>query len=109
MPNSVSPKWIKKSRDRRARNSSLLGQSRRAHPWKLFRRVLTSQGGTALMNQSIATAPESLKEIGLPRRDWILMISLSLLTLVALVCAMELVARRVIPESGAIAPACIVI
>jgi hypothetical protein len=49
------------------------------------------------MSQLLASSPESLKEIGLPRRDWILMISLSLLTLVALVCAMELVARRVIP------------
>ncbi|MGC9293566.1 MAG: hypothetical protein ACP5EP_12755, partial [Acidobacteriaceae bacterium] len=52
------------------------------------------------MTQSNASNPETVKEAKLPRRDWILLPMLSLLTICLIVVSTELIARRMFHESG---------
>jgi hypothetical protein len=51
---------------------------------------------------------ESLTEAKLPRRDWILLPLLSLLTIAFLAGSVELIARRIYPQSGTLAEDCMV-
>ncbi|MFZ1084442.1 MAG: SGNH/GDSL hydrolase family protein [Terracidiphilus sp.] len=59
------------------------------------------------MKQSISSRPESAKETKLPRRDWILLPVLSLLTICVIAGSTELIARRMLTESRPFIAACI--
>ena len=61
------------------------------------------------MTQSSAGDPGNLKEAKLPRRDWILLPMLGLLTMVVMVGSTELVARRVFSESKTSLKSCLVL
>ena len=52
------------------------------------------------MTQSSASDPANLKEAKLPRRDWILLPMLSLLTIGLLAVSTESIARRVFSRIG---------
>jgi hypothetical protein len=61
------------------------------------------------MTQSGAGDPGTLKEAKLPRRDWILLPMLSLLTIVLMAVSTELVARRAFSESKTSLKSCLVL
>jgi hypothetical protein len=52
---------------------------------------------------------EGLEEKKLPRRDWILLPALGLMTIVVLVCSAELIARQIFSESRTVAEDCMVL
>jgi hypothetical protein len=61
------------------------------------------------MTPSNASDPGNLKEAKLPRRDWILLPMLSVLTIVLMVVSTELVARRTFGESQTSLKSCLVL
>jgi hypothetical protein len=50
------------------------------------------------MNLSKTSNPENLSEAKLPRRDWIMLPLLSLLTIVSMIAVSEVGSRRIWPE-----------
>ena len=60
------------------------------------------------MTLSKTDKSESLQEAKLPRRDWILLPLLSFLTISFLAGSVELIARRMFPQSGTLAEDCMV-
>jgi hypothetical protein len=69
-------------------------------PWCPFTGFCTSQGELAFMTVSNANEPERLSAAKLPRRDWILLSLLSLLTICLTVTSWEWMARRIFPQSA---------
>jgi hypothetical protein len=60
------------------------------------------------MTQSSTDVPESAKETSLPRRDWILLPLLGLLTLVLMAGSTELIARRMFTDLNTVGEDCLV-
>lgn len=61
------------------------------------------------MMQNGASASECPGDTNLPWREWLLLMSLGLLTLLTLVCFLELAARKLIPESGSVFRGCMLL